>query len=123
MFERVYGVDPAVLTFRDEDLEGLAPTSHRRLLLQTTRLMVGGVSQALSSGRLVTRTDRTFSWRRSQVDQRGWIELAQLHRQVLDETLKITHGSAKRLSHTGDEPIRVGSGILLFELPTPRHRH
>jgi hypothetical protein len=87
----------------------------RWTVLEAIKMIASDVSDAFRAGTLTSRP----GWRATRVsravDERGWSELAELHRRAFEETLAIVERAAQRLEQTTEEAITVVSGALLFE--------
>jgi DNA-binding PadR family transcriptional regulator len=115
--ERFYRVAPGSRWLDDEATGKLDPRQKRRTALRVVREAAADTSLALRSDRLDRRNDWCVGSSRITVDLRGWEELAEIHRQTLEEVERVREESADRLDGEAGESLRAISWVTLLELP------
>lgn len=115
--ERFYRVTPGSRWLDDDATGELDPREKRRTALRVAREGLADTSLALRSDRLDHRNDWCVGSSRIVVDSRGWKELAEIHRQALEEVERVREESAERLGDEAEEPLRAISWVMLLELP------
>jgi hypothetical protein len=102
----------------DDDATGkLDPRQKRRTALRVVREAAADTSLALQSDRLDRRNDWCVGSSRIVVDPQGWKELAEIHRNALEEVERVRDESAERLDGGNEESLRAISWVMLLELP------
>jgi DNA-binding transcriptional ArsR family regulator len=74
-------------------------------------------SLALSRGTFDARDDRGLVNVQAEVDPQGWQEIVDAHRRAYEEVERVKAESAERLASSEEDPIRVASTLMWFELP------
>lgn len=115
--ERFYRVAPGSRWLDDDATARLDPREKRRTALRVAREAATDTSLALRSDRLDQRNDWCVGSSRIAVDSQGWKELAEIHRQALEEVERVRDECAVRLEDEGAEPVRAISWVTLLELP------
>jgi DNA-binding transcriptional ArsR family regulator len=115
--ERFYRVAPGSRWLDDDATGKLDPRQKRQTALRVVREAVTDTSLALRSDRLDHRNDWCVGSSRVAVDLRGWKELAEIHRNALEEVERVRDESAERLDDEAEEPLRAISWVMLLELP------
>jgi AcrR family transcriptional regulator len=75
------------------------------------------VAEATAAGTVNRRLDNHTSRLRVSLDEQGWEEIAEIHRNVLNLTQAIHVASLKRLRKTGEKPVYGASHQSFFEMP------
>jgi DNA-binding transcriptional ArsR family regulator len=89
---------------------------HRNgIAFEVVRMTLADVSDALRAGIFARRHGWQATRISRQVDERGWDELAEVHRRAFEDTMKIVDRATKRLAGTAERTIPVVSSVLLFE--------
>jgi DNA-binding MarR family transcriptional regulator len=115
--ERFYRVAENSRWLDDEVTAKLDPRQKRRTALRVVREAAADTSLALQGDRLDHRDDWCVGSSRVVVDSQGWKELAEIHRQALEEVERVRDESAERLDDGADESLRAISWVMLLELP------
>jgi len=74
-------------------------------------------SRALSEGTFDARDDRGLVNVQAEVDSQGWREIVDAHRRAYEEVERVKVEGAERLRSSEEDPIRVASTLMWFELP------
>jgi DNA-binding transcriptional ArsR family regulator len=117
--ERFYRATPLARWVEDDEMGQLRSAEKRRLALRAIQSVVADASSALSTNTLDRRDDWCLASLRVTVDEQGWKELAEIHRQALEAVVKVRDESAERLAQNG-EPLRALASLILLELPPAR---
>jgi helix-turn-helix protein len=115
--ERFYRVAPGSRWLDDEATGKLDPRQKRQTALRVAREAMADTSLALRGDRLDQRDDWCVGSSRVVVDSQGWKELAEIHRQALEEVERVRDESAARLDGEAEEKLRAISWVMLLELP------
>lgn len=115
--ERFYRVARNSRWLDDDVTSRLDPRQKRRTALHVAREAAADASLALQADRLDDRDDWCVGSSRIVVDPRGWRELAEIHRQAVEEVERVRDESADRLEDGADEPLRALSWVMLLEMP------
>jgi DNA-binding transcriptional ArsR family regulator len=115
--ERFYRAAPRARWLDDEVTGQLDRRQKRRTALHVAREAATDTFSALQSDLLDDRNDWCVGSSRIAVDSRGWKELADLHRHVLEEVERVREESAARLEGEADDRLRAISWVMLLELP------
>jgi predicted ArsR family transcriptional regulator len=115
--ERFYRVTPDTRWLDDEVTGKLNSRQKRRTALRVVREAAADTFLALQGNRLDQRDDWCVGSSRMVVDQRGWKELAEIHRRALEEMERVRDESAARLEAEAEESLRAISWVMLLELP------
>jgi DNA-binding transcriptional ArsR family regulator len=115
--ERFYRVAENSRWLDDEVTAKLDPRQKRRTALRVVREAAADTSLALQGDRLDHRDDWCVGSSRIVVDPQGWKELAEIHRQAVEEVERVRDESAERLDDGAGESLRAISWVMLLELP------
>lgn len=115
--ERFYRVAENSRWLDDDVTAKLDPRQKRRTALRVVREAAADTSLALQGDRLDHRDDWCVGSSRIVVDSQGWKELAEIHRQAVEEVERVRDESAERLAGGADESLRAISWVMLLELP------
>ena len=115
--ERFYRVAENSRWLDDDVTAKLDPRQKRRTALRVVREAAADTSLALQGDRLDHRDDWCVGSSRIVVDNQGWKELAEIHRQAVEEVERVRDESAERLDDGADESLRALSWVMLLELP------
>jgi DNA-binding transcriptional ArsR family regulator len=115
--ERFYRVAENSRWLDDDVTAKLDPRQKRQTALRVVREAAADTSLALQGDRLDHRDDWCVGSSRIVVDPQGWKELAEIHRQALEEVERVRDESAERLDDGADESLRAISWVMLLELP------
>jgi predicted ArsR family transcriptional regulator len=115
--ERFYRVAENSRWLDDEVTAKLDPRQKRGTALRVVREAAADTSLALQGDRLDHRDDWCVASSRIVVDNQGWKELAEIHRQAVEEVERVRDESAERLEDEADESLRAISWVMLLELP------
>lgn len=115
--ERFYRVAENSRWLDDDVTAKLDPRQKRRTALRVVREAAADTSLALQGDRLDHRDDWCVGSSRIVVDNQGWKELAEIHRQAVEEVERVRDESAERLDDGADESLRAISWVMLLELP------
>lgn len=74
-------------------------------------------AQALESGTFDARDERHVSWVPMQVDEEGWLEVAEATMDALKRILAIRARSGERMEKRGEKGFRVSVAALAFAAP------
>jgi DNA-binding transcriptional ArsR family regulator len=100
-----------------EDDRGLDDAQKRAFSIEILRLIFADAARSISAGTFIAREDRCLTRISAEVDEEGWRELAKIHFETLEAVKAVVRHSGERLQHSGEEPIRAVSDLLLFEYP------
>jgi AcrR family transcriptional regulator len=75
------------------------------------------VEESIARHSFDARALRTIARARLRVDERGWLELAGLHEQMLHATIEIHLRSRQRMRDSGERGLEARSLQLAFEMP------
>jgi DNA-binding transcriptional ArsR family regulator len=115
--ERFYRVAENSRWLDDEVTAKLDPRQKRQTALRVVREAAADTALALQGDRLDHRDDWCVGSSRIVVDSQGWKELAEIHRQAVEEVERVRDESAERLDDGADESLRAISWVMLLELP------
>ena len=77
------------------------------------------VELAIETGSLDKRLDHCLARTPLHLDQKGWLELIDLHVQTLHSGFEIQARASRRMEESGEEAIEARSVQLAFEMPPP----
>lgn len=100
-----------------EEMEKMSLPARRALVGQLAQKVLGDLREGFDAGTVEGRSDCHLTRIPLSLDEQGWSELAELHRQTFEETHGIQARSNERRNESGEEPIRCVSAQLCFELP------
>lgn len=115
--ERYYRLTPLAHVVEDAEVGQISAADKRRMGIRQIQALVTDASAALAADTLDRRDDWCLGAMRVTVDERGWTELAKIHRRALDEVTRVREESEERLVEGAEKPLRALSALLLFELP------
>ncbi|HYH52943.1 MAG TPA: winged helix-turn-helix domain-containing protein [Solirubrobacterales bacterium] len=115
--ERIYVACADKMDFRFEEVLSVPLEVRSRLALTLLRVIFRTSLHSLSQGELVGEERTLLSLVPMRVDLRGWEELTQLHRDMLDRTLQLKAESDLRLEASGDPSISAASALLWLRNP------
>jgi DNA-binding transcriptional ArsR family regulator len=101
----------------DEDYERMAPAERADFARHTIQLAAADASVSMESGKFGQRHDHHVARVPFAIDEQGWRELNELHRDTLARVLEIRSDSEARLAETGAEPIHGTAFSTFFETP------
>lgn len=107
------------LVITDEEFATLSPTQRSRFSIRLLRRLYADLSWALRAGTFDSRDDTCAVHTPMLVDERGWRELAQIHREAAEKVLALRHRLQARTDRSAGVGISAVSAILWFELPGP----
>lgn len=99
------------------EFEQLPAADRAQLSGDSIRLLYTDATRAVRAGSFDRRSDMASVHIRMLLDERGWRELAALHRETALKALALRREAMDRLEQSGEEPISAASTIFLFELP------
>jgi DNA-binding transcriptional ArsR family regulator len=97
--------------------EDLPETIRNRLSAQTISDFLEVVAEAMRAETFDARVDRVLTWQRSYLDEQGWEEAADAHRESSKRFMEIERNSRIRLLRSGEKGSLGTSGMFLFESP------
>jgi hypothetical protein len=100
-----------------EEMEQMTLPARRAFNGQVVQKVMGDLREGFEAGTIEDNPDHQLTRIPLSLDAKGWNELVTLHRQAFEETYEIQARSNKRLSKSGEEPIRASSCQLCFPLP------
>jgi DNA-binding transcriptional ArsR family regulator len=115
MSKRYYeNLRPLVLDAVED--KALSPRDRRLTSVGALRAIIEDAGPAMRNPSFPERSDRMVAELSGRVDDRGWRELAELHREMLERVQTVMKESGERLDR-GAEPISVLSAQILLEMP------
>jgi len=113
-----YYANAVELAFSEDDEEELSERTRFLATLGTLRLLFDGARRAVATGMVGTRPERVIGNTFSEVDEQGWLELAELHDNLLTRTQEVIAESRARLEASGEKPtVPFVAGVILLESP------
>jgi DNA-binding transcriptional ArsR family regulator len=107
----------ARVRFSDDEWAKLSQPERAALSQFVLHELIARAESAVQRDTFDSRPDRHLSWLAMEVDERGWLELADVMNGVLDAVSAIDRDSKERLQASGEKPIRATWGQLHFESP------
>ena len=109
--------DDGAEVWSDEDMARLSLAQQRDLVVWIIEMIKADLAEAIATDSFFAHTNPHTIRAIPQVDERGWRELSQVHRNALDAVLRIQAASAERLAERGEAGIPALSALLCCELP------
>ena len=106
----------------DAALEEMSPEEVGSLTRYTLQLHLTDAVRALDAGTFDARLNRWLVRLPMQVDEDGFSELADLHREMYERKLQIQAASAERIASEGTAAIPTVDTAMFFEMPPRRAR-
>ena len=116
--ERCYFTNDQRIVFDDEDLLDIAPTVRDEMLARAVKRTWGGGLESLRAGLMTRQKGSVVAHLPLRLDGRGWSELSELYREIVERTLQVRKESRLRLQESGEEPLLASASLFLFELPS-----
>lgn len=107
--------DPVI---RDEEFATFSPAERRRLSAYLIKNVYRDLRQAIGSGTFDSREQSCGCHMRVEVDERGWHELAEIHREAAEKVAALRCRLEARIDDTNAAVIPAASAIFFFELPS-----
>ncbi len=102
----------------DEEFGALSPEQRHRFSAHVIKCLSVDASRAHKAGTLNSRSDMCSAHVRMLLDERGWRELAEIHREAFDKVITLRQCVAERIKGSSSTCIPAASTLLCFELPT-----
>jgi DNA-binding transcriptional ArsR family regulator len=111
----------------DEEFASLSPEQRRMFSIWVIKRLYTDAGRALKAETFDSRSNSCSAHSRMLLDERGWGELAAIHREALDRVIALRRQAAARIEQSAGVGIPAASTILCFELPdlvvTPKADH
>lgn len=101
----------------EDQFAELSPAEKLRTTTEILKHSYEAASLALASGTFDARVDRGLVNVQAEVDSQGWQEIVDAHARAFEAVERVKAESAVRLRSSEEEPIRVASTLMWFELP------
>jgi DNA-binding transcriptional ArsR family regulator len=102
----------------EEDWSNLTPEQRYEFSAYTLQLGIASIARSLDGGTFDARDDRWLTRIPAIVDEAGWRELSELHKELYERTMKIREDSANRIGGDPDVPtVKALQFSTLFEEP------
>lgn len=101
----------------NDEFADLSSVEKLRTSTEALKHSYSNASLALAAGTMDARVDRGLVNVQAEVDAQGWREIVAAHRRAYEEVERVKAESAERLRSSDEEPIRVASTLMWFELP------
>lgn len=108
-------VSPAVID--DEEWARLPASLRPAMTVTVLQTLIGDAAAALGAGTFENRASRHLAWTPMVTDERGWAELSDAARQLLERVLEIQRASAERLAESQEPGIPVSVASMVYETP------
>jgi DNA-binding transcriptional ArsR family regulator len=102
----------------DEEFGALSPEQRHRFSAHVIKCLSVDASRAHRAGTLDSRNDMCSAHVRMLLDERGWRELAEIHREAFEKVIALRRCVAERIKGSASTSIPAASTLLCFELPT-----
>jgi DNA-binding transcriptional ArsR family regulator len=103
----------------DDDFEALSLEQRRQFSVELIKSLYVDINRALKEGTFDSRSDSCAGHIRLTLDESGWRELAEIHRETLEEVIVLRRRAAARIRQTGSVGTPTVSAVLCFEMPGP----
>ena len=100
-----------------EEWEQMSQEERERVSVEVVDLIERDIAAAMEAGTFSRRPDVHLTRVAFVVDERGWEELADIHRAAVIASQEVQMRSAKRLKGSGEKGITGRSALTLFEMP------
>ena len=101
----------------NEEFAAFSLDQRRQLSAELAKDLIGDLSNAIRVGSFDARGDRCAANLRLLLDERGWVELKEIHRAALEDVLALRQRAAERLKRSGAAGSVAVSAQLGFQLP------
>lgn len=119
VLERVYSVDSRKHVLERDELADLPEGRRIEAEARLLRMMFHEALEALRSGTFATRDDHASVRVPLHLDNRGWADVAEIHRQLVGGVLDARVRSMERVEESGEEPTAASIFLLFFEARDP----
>lgn len=102
----------------DEEFSTLSPEQRRIFSTWVVKRLYTDANRAFKAETFDSRSDSCSAHARMFLDERGWDELTEIHREALDKVIALRRRAAVRLGDSVSSGIPAASTILCFELPS-----
>lgn len=103
------------VTRRDVEGDAISLVQQQKLTIKILKSLFADATAALSAGTYNRRPEWTAARYVGQVDEEGWEELSAIQEAAMAEAQAVLLDADARLRDTGDQPVPVRAGFLLFE--------
>ena|ERR1700679_3584570 len=101
----------------DEEFDALSPAQRRRFSAHVIKCLYTDANRALKAETFDSRGDMCSAHIRMLLDEPGWHELAEIHREAFDKVIALRRRAGARIEQSADAAVPAASTILCFELP------
>ncbi len=101
----------------DEEWAQLSLEEREAITPSTLSNLFGLAEAAAHYGSFDNRVDRHLAYVQAELDEKAWSDLGPVLNGMLDIVLRVKHEAKQRLEASGEEPIRVVWGQMMFETP------
>jgi DNA-binding transcriptional ArsR family regulator len=107
-------LEPSFL--QQEEWDALTAEERLEYTIYVLRLCVSTISRSVDGGLFDSRPDRWLTRIPLLLDEKGWAELAEVHKELAERTMQIRVDAANRLT-VDQVPIKVQQIAMFFEEP------
>ena len=115
--EQFYVGKDDAMVFDTEELELVPTVKRRKMAITFLRVSFREALLALSSGSMIERGGTMTVRTPLLVDEQGWAEIAQIHREAFNRIQELKADSARRIATAGEATVSATSVMLFFENP------
>jgi DNA-binding transcriptional ArsR family regulator len=101
----------------NDEFNALSPAERARLSSDAIKRLYTDATRAVRAGTFDRRSDMCSVHIRMLLDEQGWRELAELHRDAVLKVVALRKQAMDRLEHSATDGIPAASTLFCFELP------